>query len=150
MRYQIKDKHNFLQGLLMIDDMFLTSHNRVMSYFLSDVMDFFKIKEIYASPNISIMGYSEIEHKFDFLISKNKKHEERLIKVINNLQNRDKFMATIYAFKDVEERGAEDFIIYNDLNKPLSDEYLKALELQKISPLAWSEKEQWHKNLSDS
>lgn len=143
-----QDKHTFIQGLLAIDDMFLTINTKVKSYFLEDVKIFFENEKIFASPNISIKGKSKMEHHFDFLLNKNENHNERLIKVINNIGNIDKLKSIMYSFKDIEKdnRKTENIIIYNDL-KELNKDSLDALEYENILIYPWSNKENWGKNL---
>ena len=142
-----QDKHTFIQGILSIDDMFLTVGHRVKSYFLKDVKEFFELNQIYASPNINLRGKSNLEHHFDFLLNKNSKHEERLIKVMNDL-NGQGLKSTMYSFKDIQDvnRKTENIIIYNDTKK-INQEQIEALKFEKIGLLSWSEREKWRDEL---
>ncbi len=141
-----QDKHTFIQGILSIDDMFLTVGHRVKSYFLKDVKEFFELNQIYASPNINLRGKSNLEHHFDFLLNKNSKHEERLIKVMNDL-NGQGLKSTMYSFKDIQDvnRKTENIIIYNDTKK-INQEQIEALKFEKIELLSWSEREKWRED----
>lgn len=143
-----QDKHMFIQGLLAIDDMFLTASNRTKSFFLEDVKNFFDKEKIYASPNINIKGKSKMEHHFDFLLNRNEKHNERLIKVINNLNNLRDLKAILYSFKDIEDgkRETDNIIIYNDTAKT-NNESVEALQYENISLFPWSENTKWSKEL---
>lgn len=113
------DKHSFIQGLLATDDMFLTVNTRTKNYFIEDVKNFFIKEEIFASADINIKGRSHMVHHFDFLINKNKRHEERLIKIVNSLNDLRGLKAILYSFKDIEDknRKTENIIIYNDTKK---------------------------------
>ena len=87
-----------------------------------------------------------MEHHFDFLLNKNSKHEERLIKVMNDL-NGQGLKSTMYSFKDIQDvnRKTENIIIYNDTKK-INQEQIEALKFEKIELLSWSEREKWRED----
>lgn len=142
-------KHNFIQALLNVNDMYLLSSPRISSIFLEDIKEFFDEKNLIYTENISIEGKSKIPHKFDFLvprqIRKNKK--EALIKALNNpkLEN---IRAYLFSFDDIRKIGRDDdgFIILNDKNK-INEKIYTALENYKVTPIHWSNIEKEYKKI---
>ena len=147
-----KRKHNFIQALININDMYLLSSPKVSSIFLEDIVEFFDRKNLIYTQNISLEGKSRISHKFDFLIPKqirsNKK--EALIKAINNpkLEN---IRAYLFSFEDIRKVGREEdgFFILND-NKKINEKIYTALEEYKVTPLHWKKIEKDFNKLSIS
>ena len=63
-------KHLYIQCLLKVNDLYLTSRVKTNSYFLDDIQDFFSKNEIYCFPNFQLIGKSGFSHNYDFAIQK--------------------------------------------------------------------------------
>jgi len=141
-------KHNFIQALLNVNDMYLLSHERVTSIFLEDIKNFFDEKGLIYTENIAIEGKSKITHKFDFLIPKQvtKYKEEALIKALNTPKV-ENIRAILFSFEDIKNAGRIDknFVILNDKN-PINDKVYEALNNYDVIPLHWKNLENDYKN----
>jgi hypothetical protein len=114
--------HQLAMTMLQIDDMYLTNTVRTTSYFLEDVTNFFIKNDIYFSDNVSFVGRSGLTQKFDLCFQRNKNHNERLCKAINN-PTRDSLTTTVFAWLDIEKtrNDAKCIVILNDAHTIKSD-----------------------------
>ncbi|CUU89651.1 prophage protein [Campylobacter hyointestinalis] len=137
-----RKQHNIIQAIISVNDMFVLSQNKVNSFFFDDVISFFDNNDIRNSSNIIMQGKSHLTHKIDFIISKSKTQNERLIKLINT-PNKDNLKATLFTFNDLEDRvyNTDDIIIFNDNQKIVTDDLLEATKQYNIKSLLWSKKE---------
>lgn len=132
-------KHNFIQALLTINDMYLLSSQKVSTFFIDDVREYFDKKELIYTDNISIEGKSKIIHKFDFLIPKQitPYKKEALIKTINTPKI-ENIKAILFSFEDVKNnRPDKGFVVLND-KTPINEKIYEALNNYNITPLHWS------------
>jgi hypothetical protein len=141
-----RDINDFIQGILSIDDMFLTSSNNVKHFFKEDVALFFEKNDFYPSPDIKLVGKNNLEYNIDYIINRTKNKKEKLIRVINS-NNKDKIISAIFAFEDLEERNSENIIIFNNTERKLSNELEEVLKKKKIEVLNWTQKEKWIKEM---
>ena len=136
-------KHNFIQAMLSVDDLFLLASPKVESFFLEDVTHFLQQNNIRFSPNIILQGKSSFQHKFDFLIPASNKAPERIIKAVASPKKQN-IIAQLFAFEDTKQaRNNEGIVILNDLEKTVSPEVLQAIEEYGINDFSWKEKENW-------
>lgn len=141
-------KHNFIQAMLSVDDLFILASPKVESFFLEDVTNFLQQNNIRFSPNIILQGKSSFQHKFDFLIPASNKAPERIIKVVANPKKQN-IIAQLFAFEDTKkERENEGIVILNDLEKGVSPEVLQAIEEYGIHDYSWHERESWVSKLA--
>jgi len=132
-------KHFFIQALLSITDLYLLSKPVVFSLFKEEVEKYFRTNNIYFSKDIEIKGKSGYSHYIDFLINPSKNKPERLIKTINKLQ-KDNISLTIFMYNDIIREENKKYIIYNDIDSPINEEALNALNIYEIDPIPWSDK----------
>lgn len=134
--------HYFIQCILKVDDMNLTSSGRSISYFLSDVIDFFDQNDIYYTENPIFIGKSGLSHSYDFSFQRTKEKPERLCRILNNASKAN-MQSTIFSWEDTKPSrkiDSEFIIIYNDKNKVESG-VLAAFENYDIKSLPWTKKE---------
>jgi len=145
-----RKKHNFIQALININDMYLLSFPRISTIFLDDIKDFFDEKKLIYTQNVLIEGKSKISHKFDFLIPKQIRFNkaEALIKAINNPKV-ENIRAYLFSFEDIRKvgRNEDGFFILNDKNK-INEKIYTALEEYDVTPLHWSKIEEDFKKLA--
>lgn len=141
-----RDINDFIQGILSIDDMFLTSSTNVKHFFKEDVALFFEKNDFFPSPDIKLIGKNNLEYNIDYIINRTKTKKEKLIRIINS-NNRDKIISAIFAFEDLEERNSENIIIFNNTERKLSSELESVLKNKKIELLNWTQKEKWIKEM---
>lgn len=134
-------KHLFLQAILRVDDMFSISKERVSSYFLDDIKDFFDNKQIYYSDNVQFIGKSGFQHNYDFLLQRNKYHPERLCIAINN-PSRTTMGSALFSWDDTKPSRRSDsqlIVFLNDVkNVPKNVE--EGFQNYDAITIKWSER----------
>jgi hypothetical protein len=136
-------KHNLIQAMLAVNDLFYTSRQVVESLFFEDVVTWLDYHDIRYTPKPTFHGASGYDHSFDFVIPKSRKEPERIIQTINR-PNRDTAEALIHKWTDTrEERSPESraYAILNDMGQTIPNGVLEALSTYLIRPVRWSERE---------
>lgn len=136
-------KHNLLQAMLAINDMFYLAEPLVSSIFYEDVVIWLDINEIRYTPRVKFTGRSGYDHSFDFVIPKSRSSPERIIQTINR-PNKDS--ATLLAFawidtKEVRSTESKAFAFLNDQERAVPLEVIEALRNYEVTPVAWSQRE---------
>ena len=135
-------KHNLIQCILAVDDMYVLAQPRVESFFYDDVINFLNINEVRYSTNIILEGKSSFQHKFDILIPKSAKENERIIKLSYNVKKQN-IIAQLFAFEDTKKkRDNEGILIINDIEKEVSPEITQAIKEYGIYEFPWSRREE--------
>jgi len=137
-------KHNLIQAMLAVNDMFVMAREQVLSLFLEDVEQFLRANEIRFTAMIKLAGHSGFDHTFDFVIPASPKAPERLLRAINR-PTHDTATSYIFAWNDTREVRAEDteaYAILNDEERKPSGDLLHALRAYQIQPVLWSQREQ--------
>jgi hypothetical protein len=75
-------KHDLLQAMLAVNDLFYLSQSSVRSLFFEDVEKWLNESDIRFIPKIKFTGKSGYDHLFDFVIPKSKKYPERILQII--------------------------------------------------------------------
>lgn len=135
-----------MQCMIKVSDMLLLSENNIKTIFSEDVKSFFDKNDIRYTPNISIMGKSELYTNYDFVIPRSSFAPERFITPINIL-NETLVKSTIFSWEDVKAKR-ENGILYtfiNDIERTPSRENLSALKAYGIKPKLWSKRENYIK-----
>jgi len=136
-------KHNLIQTMLAINDMFVMAQAQVLSLFREDVEQFLRANEIRFTAMIKLAGRSGFDHTFDFVIPASPKAPERLLRAINR-PTRDTATSYIFAWNDTREVRAGDteaYAILNDEDRQPSGDFLHALCAYQIQPVLWSQRE---------
>ncbi len=136
-------KHNLIQSILSVNDMFIMAEEHVLQLFKEDVAHYLMDNDIRYIPTFRLIGKTGFDHTFDFSIPKSKNKPERIIKAVNNL-TKEETSSCIFAFRDVMEIREEEYIPYviaNDLQKSLSEDSLNAMENYGIKCIPWTERE---------
>ncbi len=137
-------KHNLVQAILAVNDMFYLAEPHVSSLFFEDVRGWLDISNIRYSEQISFIGKSGFARKFDFLITKSMSAPERIIKTINN-PVKNSADAIIMDWLDTREQRPENSKAYafvNDNDRNVSSSVTDALLNYDIKPVLWSSREQ--------
>ncbi|GMO54271.1 MAG: DUF1829 domain-containing protein [Candidatus Endomicrobiellum trichonymphae] len=142
-------KHNLVQAILAINDMFYAANAHVANLFLEDVKNWMDSNDVRYTENINFKGKSGFDRKFDFVIPKSKISHERLIKVINDL-NKNTTDSLIMDWIDTKEIRTEEpkaYVIINDVNKKIKQNSLDFLKHYDIQPILWTERENFKTTL---
>ncbi|MGM0520387.1 MAG: DUF1829 domain-containing protein [Campylobacterota bacterium] len=135
-------KHNLIQALLSVNDMFVLAQSKVMNLFFEDVGLYFDEHDIRYTSNIILEGKSHFNHKFEYLIPKSKNASERTIRLLNRPKT-ENLKATLFAFEDTRDsRNGNGYIILNDENS-IKSELIAAINEYNIKPILWSEKNKY-------
>jgi len=141
-------KHNFIQAMLSVDDLYIVASPKVEQFFLEDVTNFLQQHNIRFSPNIILQGKSSFQHKFDFLIPSSDKAPERIIKAVPSPKKQN-IIAQLFAFEDTKQaRNNQGIVILNDLEKEVAPEVLQAIEEYGINDFSWKNRNSWLEKLA--
>ena len=143
-------KHNLIQAMLAVNDLFYPASSIVSSLFHEDVMTWLDRSHIRYTANLKFTGISGYDHRFDFVIPKSENQPERIIRSINRA-NRDNTQAMVFAWLDTKQvRTAESkgIAILNDTEKPISKSELDAIRNYGIDAIMWSERDEALNNLA--
>ena len=140
-----------MQGMLDVNDMFYLANRTVKSLFYDDVCKFFDENDIFYSKDINIIGKSGLNHSFDFLLQRNKKNPERLIRLLN-IPNRSNIERLLFAWQDVSAArnfatDTSKFIIIINDNKNVSETLLESIDNYAACPIKWSDRNDYLENL---
>ena len=136
-------KHNLLQAMLAVNDMFYLASPMVSSIFYEDVVAWLDQNEIRYITNVKFTGKSGLDHHFDFVIPKSKKQPDRFLQAINR-PSRDEALAAVFAWLDIRDMRTADskaFAILNDSEREVSSSVREALERYEVRTFAWSRRE---------
>lgn len=133
-------KHNLLQAMLAVGDLFVMGEEHVLSLFKEDVATFLEAHQVPVLRDFKLAGRSGFDHKFDFGLPKSQRHPLRVVQAINHL-TKDQALSFAFAVNDVHAIRPEPFQAFtflNDLENPPNEDNLAALKAYEIQPLFWS------------
>lgn len=133
-------KHNLVQAMLAVNDLFYLASPMVSSLFLEDVVAWLDENEIRYTPNVKFTGKSGYDHLFDFVIPKSKKQPERVIQAINR-PSRNEAQAVAFAWfdtRDVRPLDCRAYAILNDSEREVPPTVMEALRSYDVQPIPWS------------
>ncbi len=136
-------KHNLLQAILAVNDMFYLAAPMVASLFYEDVVAWLDLHEIRYTPKVKFTGKTGFDHLFDFVIPKSRRQPERIIQTINR-PHRDTAQSVAFAWVDTKEVRPPDsraFAFLNDNEQDVSPAVLDALKSYDVKPITWSKRE---------
>jgi hypothetical protein len=136
-------KHNLIQAILAVNDLFYLASSTVSNLFLEDVTTWFDLNEIRYSPNIKLTGESHYDHLFHFLIPKSKKFPERLMRAVNkpSRASAESFAFAWLDTKKVRQADTMPFAMLNDQEQKISSTVTDALNNYNIIPIPWEKRD---------
>lgn len=143
-------KHNLVQAMLAVNDLFYLASPVVASLFYEDVVAWLDLSEIRYTPKVKFTGKSGYDHLFDFVIPRSRYQPERILRAINR-PNRDTAQAMAFSWIDTREvRPPESraYAILNDSEHPISDSVLDAMRNYDVRPVPWSNRDQARQELA--
>ena len=136
-------KHNLLQAMLAVNDLFYLAPPVVASLFYEDVFNWLDVSNVRYTPNVKFTGASGYDHLFEFVIPKSPAQPERLLRPINR-PNRDRAQSMAFSWidiKDVRPSESRAYAILNDSDAGVSAAVLDAMRSYEVTPILWSERE---------
>lgn len=143
-------KHNLVQAMLAVNDLFYTAQPTVASIFAEDVATWFSLNDIRFTERVRFAGKSGLEHQFDFAIPRSRSRPERLVKAINR-PTRETATTAAFAWIDVRESRPKDTKVYailNDDGGRVANDVLRALNAWGLTSVRWSERERFREELA--
>jgi len=143
-------KHNLVQAMLAVNDMFYLAQSHVKSLFYEDVAAWLDESEIRYAPRVKFTGKSGYDHHFDFLIPKFKTHPERFLQTMTH-PSKDAVGGLVYRWmdtRDTREQHSRLYVMLNDMERSARSEVVSALENYDILPVPWSEREHVREELA--
>ena len=136
-------KHNLVQAILAVNDMFYLAMPMVASLFYEDVVAWLDLHEVRYTPRVKFTGKSGYDHLFDFVIPKSRHKPERILQAINR-PNRETTQAVAFSWIDTKEVRPVDSMAYallNDSEQPVSAGVIDALRSYDVQPIPWTKRD---------
>ncbi len=135
-------KHNLLQAMLAVNDLFFLAQPMISSLFYEDVVEWLDTAEIRYTPKVKFTGKSGYDHMFDFVIPKSKVQPERILQTITR-PSRDTAQALAFKWvdtKEVREPHSKAYAFLNDQEHAAAQGVIEALNNYDTIPVLWSER----------
>lgn len=136
-------KHNLVQAMLAVNDLFYLSSSHTLSLFFEDVSSWMDDANIRYISKIKFAGKSGYDQMFDFVIPKSKESPERIIQTLNN-PNKDAVLLLVSKWLDTRETRPADsklFAFLNDSGRKISSGVVDALGNYDMTPVLWSKRD---------
>lgn len=143
-------KHNLVQAMLAVNDMFYLASPVVASLFYEDVVAWLDLSDIRYTPKVSFTGRSGYPHLFDFVIPRSKTQPERILRTVSR-PSRDTAQAMAFSWIDTKETRPPEsraYAVLNDSEHPISESILDAMRNYDVRPVLWSTREQVRQELA--
>lgn len=143
-------KHNLIQAMLAVNDLFCLASPTVASLFYEDVEAWLDENDIRYTSKVKFTGASGYDHLFDFVIPKSRRQPERVIETINR-PNRNSVEAATFAWmdtRDVRPKESRFYAFLNDTTHSVPQDALSALANYNLRPVRWSRREEVKEELA--
>ena len=143
-------KHNLVQAMLAVNDLFYLASPTVASLFHEDVTAWLDLSCIRYTPSVKFTGKSGYDHRFDFVIPKSRVQPERVLRTINR-PSRDTAQTTAFSWIDTREVRSPDsraYAILNDSEQTVSENVLDAMQNYGVRPVPWSGRDEVREELA--
>jgi len=133
-------KHDLIQAMLAVNDLFYLAAPMVASLFFEDVLAWLDLLEIRYTQKVKFTGKTGFDHLFDFVIPKSRVRPERVVQTINR-PNKDSAIKLVMAWVDTKEVRPTDsqaYAVLNDSERAAPADVLEALRNYGVTPVPWS------------
>ena len=137
-------KHNLVQAMLAVNDLFYLASPVVESFFYEDVAAWLDTEMVRYTPQVKFTGVSGFDHLFDFVIPKSAEQPERVVRTINR-PDRQAAQTVAFAWidtKDIRTSDSRAYAILNDGGRRVPEAVLDALTSYGVQPVPWSRREE--------
>ena len=142
-------KHNLVQAMLAVNDLFYLASPMVASLFHEDVAEWLDDSNIRYTPSVKFAGKSGYDHRFDFVIPKSRRQPERVLRAINR-PSRNTAQMAVFSWidtKEVRSPNSRAYAILNDSEQPISENILGSMRKYDVHPILWSNREDVREDL---
>lgn len=143
-------KHNLLQAMLAVNDLFYLATPMVTSLFHEDVVSWLDDSGIRYTPNVKFSGKSAFDHHYDFVIPRSRTHPERILLGINR-PDRANTQRAVFAWEDTREMRSGEPLAYallNDTERPVPESILTAFRNYAVHPVPWQARDSVREELA--
>ncbi len=137
-------KHNLIQAILAVNDLFYLAEPVVKSLFYENVVDWLDLHQIRYTPKVTFTGRTGYNHLFDFVIPKSRQQPERIIKAINR-PSKETAMSLVLSWidsKEVRPEYSRAYAFLNDTEKQAPSDVITAFKNYDVKPILWSRREE--------
>ncbi len=144
-------KHMLSQCMIKVSDLFYTAKNTVQSLFIEDVQVYLDEKDIRYTPDVSFPGISGLTTNYDFAIPKSKQAPERIIKVVNNI---DQQLANsiLFLWNDTSQARKDHlstlYVFLQDNVKKIPSTVFTSMNNYNVIPVEWSKRDNYTSDLA--
>lgn len=135
-------KHNLIQAMLAVNDMFYLAAPLVKSLFYEDVVSWLDTNDIRYTPKLKFTGKSGYDHVFDFVIPKSKHAPERLLQSVTK-PSKERVQLLAFSITDTlgtRPEPSHAYALLNDADNTVPDSVQSALKVYGIVPIPWSQR----------
>lgn len=143
-------KHDLLQAILAVNDLFVMAAPMIASLFREDVERYLRMHQIRFTPSVKFTGKSSLDHSFDFVIPASRARPERILRAINS-PNRQNISLLIFSWTEITEVRVPNSTAYgvlNDAEKQVNPDLINALQQYRIKAIQWSRREEYVEELA--
>jgi hypothetical protein len=136
-------KHNLVQAMLAVNDLFYLAAPTVANLFYEDVERWLSNAQVRFLPRVKFTGRTGYDQYFDFAIPKSATKPERLVNAIAN-PNKNAAQHLILSWidtKEVRSPGSRCLAILNNVEREIPPPVEDALASYDIVPVRWTERD---------
>lgn len=136
-------KHNLIQAMLAVNDLFFLASPLVANLFLEDVEQWLDLSEIRYTPRVKFTGKTGFDYVFHFVVPKSRRQPERLIQAINrpNKEAAKQFVLAYFDTREARPVESRAYAFLNDTEQSVSAEVSEAFQAYDVTPVLWSHRE---------
>jgi len=136
-------KHNLMQAMLAVNDLFYLATPMVQSLYYEDVQQWLENSDIRYTPGPRFTGKSGYDHMFDFVIPKSRRQPERMVQAVTN-PKKDSVSDIMFKWNDTKDTRPTEAKLYamlNDTQSRVSAAVVDAFRNCGAEPVLWSQRE---------
>jgi hypothetical protein len=143
-------KHNLIQAMLAVNDLFFLASPVVASLFLEDVEQWLDLSEIRYTPRVKFTGKTGFDYVFHFVVPKSRHQPERLIQAISrpNKEAAKQFVLAYFDTREARPVESRAYAFLNDTEQSVSAELSEAFQAYDVKPVLWSHREEVREELA--
>jgi len=138
-------KHDLIQAMLSVNDMFYLSSPSSSSLFFEDMIDWLDSSGIRCTRNVLFKGKSGFAYSIFGVIPKSSSAPERIVQPINQ-PDKNSVQQLIFEWDDTRETRPDNSILYpvlNDTDREIQSHIVSAFEAYNISCILWSQRNKY-------
>jgi len=143
-------KHDLIQAILAVNDLFVMAAPTVASLFREDVEKYLRMHQIRFTPSVKFTGKSGLDHSFDFVIPASQAKPERILRAISS-PNRQSILLLIVSWTEIAKVRPPNSAAYgvlNDTEQSINPDLISALKRYSIKGLPWSRRDEYVEELA--